>query len=94
MILLLACAAEEPCVDMSQGPGALTVTREEHGVGWGQQECAQCHPVWTFHGRDCVGGLDLEELQARTDLEDPESCTACHGDNGVPAWVRDTGEVP
>ncbi|MCP4805719.1 MAG: hypothetical protein GY913_35905 [Proteobacteria bacterium] len=87
--LLLACSSDEPCTDMTQSPGALTVTEEEHALGWGESECAQCHPAWTLHQRDCVGVLDLEELEARTDLSDTTSCVACHGTNGAPEL--DTG---
>lgn len=96
VMLLLACAAEEPCAEasMTHSPGGLTVTAEEHGVAWGQRECAQCHPVWTIHQQDCVGGLDMEELRARTNPEEPQSCTACHGPNGVEAWTPDSAEAP
>jgi hypothetical protein len=100
ILIWLACGAqapsEDPCAgrgDMVHSPGGLTVTAEEHGLGWEQETCFQCHQVWTIHQHDCVGGLDMDELRERTDPEDPSSCVACHGDNGVPSWSLDSAEA-
>ncbi|HJN73466.1 MAG TPA: hypothetical protein QGF58_05985 [Myxococcota bacterium] len=93
LLLLLACGDPDPCAgtrDLTRSPAALTLTAEEHGVGWGQEQCFQCHQAWNIHSQDCIGGVEVEEIEA--DPEDPSTCVPCHGDNGVEALRVDTGE--
>jgi len=62
----------------------LELTPEEHRVGWGNDQCFQCHQVWVIHAEDClaVDGADPVAVNDEIDPEDPNSCVACHGTNG------------
>ena len=89
-LLVAACvpADEDPCAyvhDLGRSDQGLVVTPAEHGVGWGNETCLQCHQVWNTHQRDCVRAvdLDLEAIRAAADFEDPATCVPCHGANGV-----------
>lgn len=95
-VALLAGCETDPCdgrVDLTLSPAGLALTEAEHPAGWGQPTCAQCHPAFTLHDAACadVAGLDLAAIDAEADLEDPSTCVACHGPNGVAAWEEDAG---
>lgn len=83
---LLASCAADPCegnADVYASPEGLTLTREEHPVGWGNPDCYACHALATIHTADCSEeGPTPEELAGFVDPDDPASCTMCHGDNG------------
>lgn len=90
LVSLLGCVEVEPCEslgDASASPGGLLITQEEHGPGWSQDECFTCHQTWNIHQFDCIGGVDLEAVEALADPEDVSSCVQCHGANGVP-WLE------
>ncbi len=78
---------------MVQSAAGLAVTVDEHGVGWGQQDCALCHPSWNLHAHSCSEStIDMTRIDEHASLSEPETCTDCHGDNGVPEWEEtDTG---
>ncbi|MCA9493566.1 MAG: hypothetical protein KC621_26725 [Myxococcales bacterium] len=88
---LIGCGEEPgPCDarrDLLQSEAGLVVTELEH-PGWGRTECAQCHPVWTYHQADCADGVAIE-VDA-IDATEPEDCVACHGANGVEEWQEAT----
>ena len=83
---LASGACGDPCAgyrDLLASPGGLALTESEHPTGWGQAECFQCHVTATLHESACGGeGVDLAEVRARVDPEDPTTCVPCHGDNG------------
>ena len=82
-LLGLGCGSEDPCAgtrDLGLSPAGLTLTAQEH-PGWDQQECFTCHQTWNIHQQDCMGGIDVDEVQERTDVQDTTSCVACHGAN-------------
>lgn len=85
LIHLLACAVADPCPagSMLDGDEGLVVTEAEHGTGWGQAECFECHQVDTLHRTGCTPDVDLEAIQAEVDASGIGSCAACHGDNGA-----------
>jgi hypothetical protein len=92
LLLAVGCAPEDddPCAyvrDLARSEASFTVTPREHGVGWGNETCLQCHQTWNTHQIDCVRALDLdmEAIRAAADFEDPSTCVPCHGANGVPA---------
>jgi hypothetical protein len=96
MAFTAACQTTDPCAgvdDLSQSPDGLSLTREEHGVGWAQRECFTCHQVATIHQADCIGDVDMAEVVTAADPEDPTSCVACHGGNGVSWPALDTGQA-
>ena len=90
--LAAGCAREDAnaCTyvrDLVRSDGSLALTATEHGVGWGNETCLQCHQTWNTHQIDCVRALelDLEAIRAAADFEDAATCVPCHGTNGVPA---------
>ncbi len=85
IVALLALSACDPCpeVAMIDGDEGLVVTPEEHPDGWGQDECWACHAREALHRRGCSGGVDLVMVREQVDEEDLDSCSDCHGDNGV-----------
>lgn len=84
LALLLGCTPADPCPETSMldGPEGLVLTEEEHGIGWGEAECWQCHQVETLHRTGCTPDVDLEAVQEQVEAEGLASCVACHGDNG------------
>lgn len=85
LAILLACAVDDPCppTAMIDGDQGLVVTQDEHGLGWAETDCWQCHQQQTLHRTGCTPDVDLEAIQARVEAEGLASCAACHGDNGV-----------
>jgi hypothetical protein len=78
-------------------PAGLIVVREEHPTGWGRPDCLACHEVRNMHivnrtglpncddvpdpsSGDCI---DLPEIQSIIHNQGEDSCSLCHGDNGV-----------
>ena len=95
VLLLPACQEDDPCAgvrDIFQSPRGLTLTREEHVLGWGQTECFQCHQLWSIHVSPCTAilGDSAGDINAGIDPEDTTTCISCHGTNGVDGW-GDTG---
>lgn len=79
-------------------PGGLIVLEEEHPTGWMRPDCFSCHNVLNMHTvnrtglPNCnklpqppmTGCINLLEIQQIIDSEGQDSCSMCHGDNGVP----------
>ncbi len=94
-LLCGACGSADPCVgvaDIMETPQGLILTEDEHQAGWGSSQCFTCHQIWRFHVADCTESMDfdMESINEMVDVEDPSSCTVCHGDNGA-HWSADTG---
>ena len=76
-------------------PGGLIVLEEEHPTGWGRPDCLTCHERRNAHIEnrtglancdevpDGVACIDLDEIQDLIRQQGDQSCTQCHGDNGV-----------
>jgi hypothetical protein len=100
LLVTLGCAEvdEDPCAyvrDLIRTEDGLALTPDEHGVGWGNETCLQCHQTWNTHVRDCSRAVDwdLEAIREAADFEDPTTCVPCHGANGVPA-LEEAETVP
>jgi len=69
-------------------PGGLVVLEEEHPTGWTRPECFGCHNVNEIHQNNRTGlpddEVDLPGIRAIVRNQGEESCTMCHGSNGVP----------
>ena len=92
---LVGCGPSDPCAgwhDALEGDDGLDLTADEHGPGWGQTECFQCHQAWNIHPVDCIDDSWIPFIDETTDVEDTLSCTACHGMNGTSSedWVDTT----
>jgi hypothetical protein len=85
--LLLAGCGPDPCPDgsMIDSDAGLVVTADEHGAAWGVAQCDACHAWTTLHRTGCTPDVDLEAIQEMVELDGLESCSLCHGDNGVEA---------
>jgi hypothetical protein len=61
------------------------LTAEEHPTGFGRSECFTCHPIEELHRTDHsgTGVLPLEDIRRLVERERLDSCSLCHGDNGV-----------
>ena len=81
-VLLAACDVC-PEVPMTEGAEGLVITPDEHPDGWGEHECWACHASEALHRRGCSGGVDLVMVREQVDDEGLDSCSDCHGDNGV-----------
>jgi len=95
LLILAGCGSTEPCAgwnDTLEGDGGLQLTADEHGPGWGQTACFQCHQAWLIHPADCVEDGWLDHIDQTVVLEDGQSCTGCHGMNGTSDedWVDAT----
>lgn len=76
-------------------PAGLVVVESEHPSGWGRSDCFLCHQVANMHIKnrtnlpDCdeVTGdepcIDLADIQSIIRDFGEDSCTLCHGENGV-----------
>ena len=97
LLLLLGCGPRQPCDgvrDLGGSPSSLELEAEEHRTGWGNDQCFQCHQVWTIHQQDCVDGVavDVAAIAEVIDVTEPRTCVPCHGANGVPSLEpEDTG---
>ncbi len=86
LVLLAGCAPAEPCsgwLDATEGDAGLVLTADEHGPGWEETACFQCHQAWNIHPVDCVDEVWLGMIDSVVDEEDTLSCTGCHGMNGT-----------
>ncbi len=85
--LLLVGCGHDPCPEgsMLDGDEGLVVTASEHGAAWGASQCDACHPSLTLHRTGCTPDVDLEAIQAMVDQDGLDSCSLCHGDNGMEA---------
>ena len=98
-LVLTGCLTDDdPCAyvhDLVRSDGSLALTPEEHGVGWGNETCLQCHQVWNTHRHDCARSvdLDMEAIREAADFEDTTTCVPCHGTNGVPG-LAEAGTTP
>lgn len=83
--LILGCADATTCPDgsMSASDEGLVVVESEHPDGWGRAECQSCHALDALHRRACTPSVDMEALREEIDAAGYETCTDCHGDNGV-----------
>lgn len=64
----------------------LTLTEEEHGIGWGEANCFLCHQADNIHRTDRSAGgiLDVAAIRQQIRDEGVSACSGCHGTNGVP----------
>ncbi len=97
-LLTAGCGPADPCAgwhDSLDGDQGLTVTQDEHGPGWGQTACFQCHQAWTIHPPDCLEDGWIDMIDDMADVDDTHSCTSCHGDNGTSDddWVDTTASA-
>lgn len=85
LLLLWACADETTCPDgsMTASDEGLVVTETEHPDGWGRADCVACHSQAALHRRACTPSVDMEALREEIADVGYETCTECHGDNGV-----------
>lgn len=90
LALCLAGCDEAQCPygSMLEGDEGIVVTQAEHPTGWGQADCTECHAVPQLHRRGCTPGVSIEGIRAVVAEEGLESCTSCHGTNGVPEEAR------
>ncbi len=95
VLVALAACDDEPCPrgSMLDSADGLVVTLEEHPTGWGLGDCFECHHKATIHRLGCAPEVDFVALRAVVDVGGLESCSSCHGDNGVAEDPdADTGE--
>ncbi len=90
LLVLLGCSEPDPCDglrDVPLSPASLQLTRGEHRVGWGLDQCFGCHQVWAIHAHDCtqLDNIDVTAIVDEIDPEDAQTCVPCHGDNGAPS---------
>lgn len=82
--------------DILSSPAGLVLVEEEHMTGWGRPDCLQCHELRNIHVVNRTGlpdcndvdpavetCLDLGEIQSITRHDGEQTCSLCHGDNGV-----------
>lgn len=81
--------------NLLNSPAGLVLVQEEHPTGWGRPECFACHEPRNMHQVNRTGLPscdDVPETEACVDLAlvrsivrdgGEESCSLCHGDNGV-----------
>ena len=63
--------------------GAI-LTQTDHPSGWGEANCFLCHNKDNIHQTDRSGtGLNLEAIRSLTETDGLESCSGCHGTNGL-----------
>ena len=84
------CGTDGPVQSENYGnllasPGGLVLVRDEHPTGWSRPECFACHEIRNIHtvNRTDLPDLDLEEVRAIVRQQGEDSCTQCHGTNGV-----------
>src|SRR5262245_33452909 len=91
--LLAACGSDagrqsENYGDLLASPGGLVVLEEEHPTGWMRPDCFGCHPAGNIHQVNRTDlsdeDLDLDGIRDIVRNQGEESCTMCHGSNGVP----------
>jgi len=84
--------------NLLDSPGGLIVLEEEHPTGWQRPQCLACHAVLNMHTVNRTGlpscntlpdppttaCVDLIQIQEIIDHQGQDSCTQCHGTNGVP----------
>jgi len=70
-------------VPIARSEEGLVVTPAEHPDGWGRPECGACHALAVVHLRECTDGVDYQELDEIVAADGYESCSECHGSNGV-----------
>ena len=85
--LLVGCGTFDPCdgvQDLSSTPLGVELTSSEH-PGWGSDACFQCHSVVLIHRASCMTpDVDVDAINADIDVNNTQTCTACHGTNGLP----------
>lgn len=66
-------------------PGGLSLTKEEHSYGWGESNCYICHTPNNFHQsqEERSTQFDMQQVRDRVAVEGLNSCSTCHGSNGV-----------
>lgn len=86
LLAALGCGRPDPCADVDLGDSGvgLVLSAETH-PGWGREQCFDCHVVARIHPGGCLpeGVVDEAALE-RTE----ESCTTCHGNNGLAEEVQ------
>lgn len=89
LLLAILCAAagcetgDCPRGSLLDQQGGLVITAETHPDGWGEADCAACHPVASIHEVACTDGVDLQAIRDQVELDGYDGCVNCHGDNGV-----------
>jgi hypothetical protein len=90
--LLAACGSgagheSEDYGNLLASPGGLVVLEEEHPTGWMRPDCFACHQISNIHQVNRTDltdeDLDLAGIRDIVRNQGEESCTMCHGSNGV-----------
>lgn len=81
---LAGCGSECPDGDLTTTSGGLSLTEAEHPDGWGNPDCVSCHALAALHRTSCAEDVNLAEVRDIVATDGVASCSACHGDNGVP----------
>ena len=68
---------------MGRSEEGLVVTPSEHPDGWGRADCGACHVLEVVHQRECTAGVDYLGLEEIVASDGYDSCSHCHGGNGV-----------
>lgn len=88
-MILLACGTDntlggEDHGNLATSDEGITLTQDEHPIGWGEADCFFCHNMENIHQTDRTGtGLNLEGIRELTQDEGLASCATCHGTNGL-----------
>lgn len=87
---LLSCGSPEfnegeDYGNLLDSPEGLTLTEEEHEIGWGNSECTICHNLENIHlvNRTDIP-IDIEAIHEQAIEDGIAGCVDCHGANGVP----------
>ena len=62
----------------------ITLDRENHPNGYGQNQCFYCHIKANIHQVDRYGDPLFDSAKELVETDGLNSCSLCHGDNGVP----------
>lgn len=88
LFCLLACGEVlnngEDYGDLLQSPEGLTLTEEEHEIGWGRSDCTSCHNLENIHlvNRTTLP-IDIDAVRQQALEDGEEGCAICHGTNGI-----------
>lgn len=69
--------------DLMNSPDGLNLTPHEHKEGWGKTDCFTCHNLNLIHLNQSEQGYDMEAVRDQAADEGLDSCSECHGTNGV-----------
>lgn len=71
--------------DLLDSPEGLTLTEEEHEIGWGRSDCTTCHNLENIHLVNHTSlPIDIDSVHDQALEEGEAGCADCHGTNDVP----------